>query len=146
MKHILEKYTDNMTATTATQTQLSTHVRQSVDRISPEKDAKVLTQTIPRLLASAIPKPVLYWNYSVGECTDLLFGVSLVDYATARGLHEGEAPRVVRLCTAEVDARGLESEGIYRISGRHAIVQSVKFQCFDSGYFYAECFSSCNKK
>ena len=129
MKHILEKYIDNMTATTTTQTQLSIHVRQFVDRIIPEKDTKVLTQTIPRSLASAIPKPVLYWNYSVGECTDLLFGVSLVDYATARGLHEGEAPKIVRLCTAEVDARGLESEGIYRISGRHAIVHSVRFQC-----------------
>lgn len=128
MKQVIEKYTDNMTATTTTQTQLSSHVRQTVDRISPEKDTKVLTQTIPRSLASAIPKAVLYWNYSVGECTDLVFGVSLVDYATARGLHEGEAPKIIRLCTGEVDARGLESEGIYRISGRHAIVQGVRFQ------------------
>jgi hypothetical protein len=125
VKNVLEKYTDNMTATTTTQTHLSTHVRSVVDRISPSKDLHVLTQAIPRSLASAIPKPVLYWNYNVGECSDLIFGVGLVDYATARGLAEGEVPKIIRICTKEVDSRGLDSEGIYRVSGRHAIVQEV---------------------
>lgn len=125
MQRVLEKYTDNMIATTTTQTQLSSHVRQAVDRISPTKDTQILTQTIPRSLASAIPKPVLYWNYSVGESSDLIFGVSLVDYATARGLVEGDTPKIIRICTSEIDARGLESEGIYRVSGRHAVVLEV---------------------
>jgi len=115
-----------MTATTTTQTHLAAHVRSIVDRISPSKDLHVLSQAIPRSLASAIPPPVLYWNYNVGECSDLIFGVSLVDYATARGLAEGEVPKIIRICTQEVDSRGLESEGIYRVSGRHAIVQEVR--------------------
>jgi RhoGAP domain len=55
----------------------------------------------------------------------LIFGVSLVDYATARGLGEA-APKIVRICVQEVDQRGLGSEGIYRVSGRHAIVQEVR--------------------
>lgn len=135
MKKILEKYTDNMTATTTTQTQLSAHVRQVVDRISPTKDTQVLTQSIPRSLASAIPKPILYWNYSVGECNDLIFGVSLVDYATARGI--SEAPKIIKICTREIDARGLESEGIYRVSGRHAIVQEVVFGFFQCRYSFS---------
>lgn len=96
-----------------------------IDRISPSKDVQVLSQAIPRSLASAIPKSVLYWNYSVGECSDLIFGVNLVDYATARGLPDGDYPKILRICIREVDARGLDSEGIYRVSGRHAIVQEV---------------------
>jgi hypothetical protein len=122
-----------MTATTTTQTHLSAHLRSTVDRISPSKDLHALSQAIPRSLASAIPQPVLYWNYNVGECSDLIFGVSLVDYATARGLAEGEVPKIVRICIQEVDSRGLENEGIYRVSGRHAIVQEVRTnRCRDS--------------
>jgi hypothetical protein len=52
----------------------------------------------------------------VGECNDLIFGVSLADYATARALLEGEIPKIVRICIREIDQRGLEAEGIYRVS------------------------------
>ena len=71
---------------------------------------------MPRLLASATPKPHYYQHYAVGECRDLIFGVSLVDYATAKGLAEGEIPKIVRLCIKEVEERGLDAEGIYRVS------------------------------
>lgn len=100
-----------------TQTQLSTHARSAVDKISPEKDASKLASSFSRSLTSAIPKPILYYNYNVGECRDLIFGVSLVDYATARSLTDGDIPKIVRICVKEVDQRGLESEGIYRVSG-----------------------------
>jgi hypothetical protein len=142
VKKVLEKYTDNMmcdppvvpnyfvaycrdSATTTTQTHLSSHARNAVSKISPEKDASLLTSHISKSLASAIPKPILYYNYRVGECSDLIFGVSLVDYATARNLPDGEVPKIVRICVKEVDERGLNNEGIYRVSGRHAIVQEV---------------------
>ena len=36
-------------------------------------------------LKRALP-PTLYHNYIVGECCDLIFGTSLVDYATSRGM------------------------------------------------------------
>ncbi|KAH7929352.1 RhoGAP-domain-containing protein [Leucogyrophana mollusca] len=126
VKDVLEKYIDNMTATSMTQTQLSSHARSMVDKISPEKDVAIVSTHIPRSLASATPKPILYYNYNVGECNDLIFGVSLVDYATARGLAEGDVPKIVRICIQEVDQRGLESEGVYRVSGRHAIVQDLQ--------------------
>jgi hypothetical protein len=129
-------------ATTTTQTQLSSHARSVVDKISPEKDVSLVTTHFPRSLASAIAKPILYYNYNVGECYDLIFGFSLVDYATARGLGEGDVPKIVRICIQEVDHRGLDAEGIYRVSslvhvchemltvvykvsGRHAVVQDV---------------------
>ncbi|KAG1749647.1 uncharacterized protein EDB91DRAFT_1108879 [Suillus paluster] len=126
VKAVLEKYLDNMTATTTTQTQLSSHGRSVVDKISPEKDVSLVTTYIPRSLASAIAKPILYYNYNVGECCDLIFGFSLVDYATARGLGEGEVPKIVRICVQEVDQRGLDAEGIYRVSGRHAVVHDLQ--------------------
>ncbi|KAJ3502317.1 hypothetical protein NLJ89_g8943 [Agrocybe chaxingu] len=128
MKKVLEKYSDNMTATTTTQTQLSSHMRSVIDRISPEKDISKLKTQIPRSLASAIPDPILYEHGLVGECNDLIFGFSLVDYATAKQLPEGAVPKIIRLCIEEIDKRGLEAEGIYRVSGRHAVVQALQHE------------------
>jgi len=91
-------------------------MRTIVDRISPEKDIAKLKTQIPRSLASAIPDPILYEHGLVGECNDLIFGFSLVDYATAKGLSEGAVPKIIRICIEEIDKRGLESEGIYRVS------------------------------
>ena len=51
--------------------------------------------------------------------------MGLVDYANSRSLHEGEVPKIVRLCIAEIEKRGLNTEGIYRVSGRLANVQAV---------------------
>ncbi|KZT22129.1 RhoGAP-domain-containing protein [Neolentinus lepideus HHB14362 ss-1] len=126
VKDVLDKYVNNLIATTTTETQLSSHALGAVEKISPQVDVSVISSKISRSLSSATPKPVLYYNYEVGECNDLIFGVSLVDYATARGLGEGEIPRVVDLCIQEVDKRGLEVEGIYRVSGRHAVVQALQ--------------------
>jgi RhoGAP domain len=78
-----------------------------------------LKSNIPHALASAIPDPILYEHGLVGECNDLIFGFSLVDYATANGLSEGSIPKIVRICIEEIDKRGLENEGIYRVSLRH---------------------------
>ncbi|OCH92733.1 RhoGAP-domain-containing protein [Obba rivulosa] len=126
MKNILERYLDNMKATVTTESQLCSHGRRMIDKISSEKDARDIASHIPRLMASSVPKPVYYWNFTVGECRDLIFGVSLVDYATARGLADGEVPKIVRLCIKEIEARGLDAEGIYRVSGRHAAVQELQ--------------------
>ncbi|KAF8973677.1 hypothetical protein BDZ97DRAFT_1900477 [Flammula alnicola] len=128
LKKVLEKYMDNMTATSSTQTQLSSHMRSIVDRISPERDVAKLNTNIPRSLASAIPDPILYEHGLVGECNDLIFGFSLVDYATAKGLSDGAVPKIIQICIDEIDKRGLESEGIYRVSGRHAVVQALQHE------------------
>ncbi|CAB1314516.1 unnamed protein product [Coregonus sp. 'balchen'] len=36
-------------------------------------------------------------------------------------------PRFVRLCTEEVERRGLETDGIYRVSGNLAVIQKLRF-------------------
>ncbi|KAF8349806.1 hypothetical protein F5887DRAFT_877632 [Amanita rubescens] len=128
VKQVLEKYMDNMTATTTTQTQLSSHARGVLAKISPEKDVTNLKSLIPRSLAHAMPEPILYQHGQVGPCNDLIFGFSLVDYATTKGLKDGTVPKIVRICIQEIDLRGLESEGIYRVSGRHSIVQALQHE------------------
>ncbi|KAG6891083.1 hypothetical protein C0995_014173 [Termitomyces sp. Mi166 len=132
MKKSLERYTDNMTcvilllnpfddltryksATSTTQTQLAAHARTIVNKISSERDVNKVKSYIPRSMASAIPEPILYQHGLVGLCNDLIFGFSLVDYATSKGLQDGEIPKIIRICIQEIDRRGLESEGIYRM-------------------------------
>ena len=122
-----------------------------LNKISPEKDVAKFKSSIPRSLASAIPDPILYEHGLVGECNDLIFGFSLVDYATAKCLPEGSIPKIVRICIEEIDKRGLESEGIYRVSlchiyfethptsllkvpGRQAVVQAVRMHLFIFNY------------
>jgi hypothetical protein len=103
-------------ATSATQSQLSTHLGDVVHEIKPLQDLTRLRQLTASTLTAAIPKKVLYYSYQVGECHDMLFGVSLVDYASSRGLRENEVPKIVGLCIAEMEQRGLRTEGIYRVS------------------------------
>lgn len=76
---------------------------------------KRLHSTFPKSISSLLPDPVLYVHGHVGECRDLIFGVSLNDYAYAKGLGEGDIPKIVRICIQEIDKRGLELEGIYRV-------------------------------
>lgn len=97
-----------------------------ISAISPSEDKAILTaMNTPR----DIPKPILYYNYIVGECRDLIFGVALVDYATAHNLPDGAVPKVIVSCVKEVEARGMDTEGIYRVRFPHefniAAVQST---------------------
>jgi hypothetical protein len=52
----------------------------------------------------------------MGESKHLIMGISLVDYASARGLKDNAIPHIVELCIREVETRGLNAEGIYRVS------------------------------
>jgi hypothetical protein len=88
----------------------------SVALISADRDTLAVTSQTARSMALATPRPTPYYNFHVGECKDLIFGVSLVDYANAHGLSDSEIPRVVERCIDEIDRRGLDTEGIYRVS------------------------------
>jgi Rho GTPase-activating protein 12/27 len=94
---------------------LASHARSAVDNVSAETDTSILAASLSRSLALSIPIPTLYYNYQVGECQDLIFGVTLADYATARG-SENDVPKILRICIDEIDKRGLDAEGIYRVS------------------------------
>jgi hypothetical protein len=121
---VLVTYADTLIATYTTQNYLASHARSAVDNVSAETDTSILAASLRRSLALSIPTPTLYYNYQVGECQDLIFGVTLADYATARG-SENDVPKILRICIDEIDKRGLDAEGIYRVSGRRANVQEV---------------------
>ncbi|KZV76944.1 RhoGAP-domain-containing protein [Peniophora sp. CONT] len=126
VKRALLSYTDSVLATTTTQSALASHARSAIEKVNPKRDQQLLAAPIPQLFKAAVPQPQFYHNFEVGVCKDLTFGINLSDYASARGLPEGEIPRVLAVCIAEVDARGLDVEGIYRISGRHSVVSSLQ--------------------
>jgi len=86
-----------------------------IENISAENDFTVLSASLQRSLAPTIPRPIFYDNYYVGECPDLVFGRKLVDYATAQG-SENNVPKILRVCIEEVNRRGIEVTGIYRVS------------------------------
>jgi hypothetical protein len=98
---------------------MASHARSAVDNVSSETDTAILAASLRQSLALSIPPPTLYYNYHVGECQDLIFGVSLADYATARG-SENDVPKVLKICIDEIDKRGLDAEGIYRVSPSNA--------------------------
>lgn len=136
------------------------HIQSGITKVSLEKDRAIQGQPFAHIdtaLKRTLP-PTLYYNYLVGESKDLIFGDSLVGYATAHGItgepsvalgmtgmgkagsrdggprmskeeHRGvepiglaqeTVPRLVRLCVQDIDSRGLDVEGIYRVSFRSA--------------------------
>ncbi|KAI9011876.1 hypothetical protein CLU79DRAFT_771676 [Phycomyces nitens] len=70
------------------------------------------------------PQPVYYINRRVGLCKDLIFGISLVEYAQMRGR---APPLIVLKCIDAVERLGgMEREGIYRMSGKKSNVELIK--------------------
>ncbi|PVG02244.1 RhoGAP-domain-containing protein [Serendipita vermifera] len=139
MTKVLERYADNLTATNVTSSHLLEGLDEVIHQINPTHDLNRLRQLTSASLQNAFPKRILYFNYHAGECHDMLFGVSLVDYASSRGLKDNMPPRIVSICISEVEARGLRSEGIYRVSGKYATVSDMALSaekseadfCFD---------------
>ncbi|KAG9101198.1 hypothetical protein FS749_009362 [Ceratobasidium sp. UAMH 11750] len=121
----LQRYTDTLLATSTTNAQLAHQSQSVIAQINPEREINAAHQLIPEHISRLLPKRTLYHNYTYGDSSDLIFGFSLLDYATARNLEEGGVPGLVGKAVRAVDERGLDSEGIYRISGRQALVQDL---------------------
>ncbi|KAG9104592.1 hypothetical protein FRC06_001058 [Ceratobasidium sp. 370] len=121
----LQRYTDTLLATSTTNAQLAHQSQSVIAQINPEREINAAHQLIPEHISRLLPKRTLYHNYTYGDSSDLIFGFSLLDYAAARNLEEGGVPSLVGKAVRAVDERGLDSEGIYRISGRQAIVQDL---------------------
>jgi len=59
----------------------------------------------------------------------LVFGVDLV---TILKLQQMKIPNVIRECVCQVEARGIESIGIYRVSGKQEEIVAIK-DSYNSG-------------
>lgn len=76
---------------------------------------------LKRLIAK---RPPLQSLQERGLLRDQVFGCQLESLCQREG---GTVPNFVRLCIAAVDKRGLDVDGIYRVSGNLAVVQKLRF-------------------
>ncbi|KAI8328001.1 hypothetical protein BC941DRAFT_445931 [Chlamydoabsidia padenii] len=71
-----------------------------------------------------MPSPIYYINHQVGECKNLLFGITLVEYSQRKGQ---SPPLILSRCIEAVEKLGgLEKEGIYRVSGKKTSIEKIK--------------------
>ncbi|KAI0287230.1 Rho GTPase activation protein [Russula brevipes] len=113
-KHVLLSYADVMAKASSAHFKLATDVRPVIENISAQRDTSTFVASVHASLAGSIPRPIIYYDYQVGECPDLVFGRTLVDYGTSQD-NEDEVPKILNICINEVDRRGLDAEGIYRV-------------------------------
>ncbi|KAI5455025.1 hypothetical protein NCC49_002300 [Naganishia albida] len=125
LAQLLTSYTDATTATSSMNAQSSEHSRKAIKQIQPSVEAELYVPRLGREV-SGIPH-ILYENYYVGPCHSLIFGVSLTayDYQREEIRARGIPPTIVLKCIAELDRRGLDQEGIHRISGRQSTITSL---------------------
>lgn len=64
--------------------------------------------------------------HSIRHCLYNFVAVFGVDLTTLVKLHNCKRPYVVEACIAEVEKRGLDSEGIYRVSGFSDDIEALK--------------------
>ncbi|GJE85915.1 RhoGAP-domain-containing protein [Phanerochaete sordida] len=126
LRRILQRFSDELLTACAAQVQSCNQTRSYIDKIDPEKDTSLITEKIPSLVMRAAPNTVLYENFVVGDCRDLIFGINLVDYAISKNFADGDVPQIMQICTGEIENRGLEVEGIYKVPGEEELVQELQ--------------------
>lgn len=70
--------------------------------------------------------PVQFVNYRYGAYRDLIFGVSLVDYAFSRGDGGTHPPMIMNKCIRFMESpRAINCPGIYRLSAKQSRIQEL---------------------
>ncbi|XP_035244902.1 rho GTPase-activating protein 15 isoform X2 [Anguilla anguilla] len=77
-----------------------------------------------RLKKLILKRPPLQALQEKGLIKDQVFGCRL---ETLCEREKSTVPRFVRMCTEAVERRGLETDGIYRVSGNLAVIQKLRF-------------------
>ncbi|KAH9057751.1 Rho GTPase activation protein [Lactarius vividus] len=93
-------------------TDLAINTRSEVEKALTGPDTHDLAASFRRALTFATPPITFYRNFRVGGYSDAIFGVTLADYASSRD-REDIVPKIIRVCTEEVEKRGLNANKIY---------------------------------
>ncbi|CAO3587118.1 unnamed protein product [Absidia cylindrospora] len=98
-------------------------MQHSLMNIRPECDQNIFNNLLS-VDKYPMPSPIYYINHHVGECKDLLFGTTLVEYYQ---LKARSPPLILTRCIQAVERLGgLEKEGIYRVSGKQTTIEKMK--------------------
>ncbi|XP_062328491.1 rho GTPase-activating protein 15 isoform X4 [Osmerus eperlanus] len=111
-----------------------------LDHSGDEDDSRGVKSPLPRSISSLentekkrvksrlkkliMKRPPLQALQEKGLIKDQVFGCSLEILCERE---KSSVPRFVRLCTQAVERRGLETDGIYRVSGNLAVIQKLRF-------------------
>ncbi|XP_034543130.1 rho GTPase-activating protein 15 isoform X1 [Notolabrus celidotus] len=98
--------------------------RTSLPRSSSNLENTERKRVKSRLKKLILKRPPLQALQEKGLIKDQVFGCRLEMLCERE---KSTVPRFVRLCTAAVEKRGLETDGIYRVSGNLAVIQKLRF-------------------
>lgn len=89
----------------------------SIDSSEQKKTKKNLKKFLTR-------RPTLQAVREKGYIKDQVFGANLANLCQREN---GTVPKFVKLCIEHVEQRGLDVDGIYRVSGNLAVIQKLRF-------------------
>nr|XP_020465849.1 rho GTPase-activating protein 9 [Monopterus albus] len=98
--------------------------RKSLPRSSSNLENTERKRVKTRLKKLILKRPTLQALQEKGLIKDQVFGCRL-EMVCER--EKSTVPRFVRLCTEAVERRGLDTDGIYRVSGNLAVIQKLRF-------------------
>uniref|UniRef100_A0A8C4E5G5 Rho GTPase activating protein 9 n=1 Tax=Dicentrarchus labrax TaxID=13489 RepID=A0A8C4E5G5_DICLA len=98
--------------------------RTSLPRSSSNLENTERKRVKTRLKKLILKRPPLQALQEKGLIKDQVFGCRLEMLCERE---KSTVPRFVRLCTEAVEKRGLDTDGIYRVSGNLAVIQKLRF-------------------
>ncbi|XP_069003090.1 rho GTPase-activating protein 15 isoform X1 [Embiotoca jacksoni] len=98
--------------------------RTSLPRSSSNLENTERKRVKTRLKKLILKRPPLQALQEKGLIKDQVFGCSLEMLCERE---RSSVPRFVRLCTEAVERRGLDTDGIYRVSGNLAVIQKLRY-------------------
>ncbi|KAH8979723.1 hypothetical protein EDB86DRAFT_609691 [Lactarius hatsudake] len=111
VKGVLAKYLDDMIAANKIYYDLAIGTRPVVWKALNGRDGSGLAGSFHRALSLSVPPLTLYRNYRSHGYSNLIFGVPLVDPPA----DQYYVPKVIGMCIAEVEKRGLNAHKIYSL-------------------------------
>ena len=105
--------------------------RPGVGKALNDGDDSELMGSFRRAFSLSVPPVTLYRNYRPSGYSNLIFGAPLVDPTS----NQYDVPKVVRMCIAEVEGRGLNVNKIYSVSrSRVEVMLGLLFSSADRFY------------